>query len=472
MAASALVRNGADAIIGSMKWYLTAVGCRLNQAEMETVSRELLARGERLVRNPADADWAIINTCAVTHVAVRKCRQMIRRLHRRNPRLQIAITGCGTELPSEELARLDGVVRVIKNGDKHLLLDHLGDVVPVREIVRGASARLATGHTRAFVKVQDGCDNACAYCFVTIARGAQRSRAPEDVLNSVNMRLAEGYREVVLTGVHIGAYGRDSAPGAPLPPARGWTLARLVDKILTETEVPRLRLSSIEPWDVTPDLLRLWDDPRLCRQVHLPLQSGSDSVLRRMGRRYDQSGYLRLVEEIRRSVPDVSITTDIMVGFPGETDADLCHTVDTAKRAGFARLHVFKYSARPRTRAAAMADQVDPRIADARSRRIIALGEELAASFHQQFVGRDVSVLFEQEQTRDGDLVWSGLTDNYLRVVVPSTRDLRNVIAPVHCLRADSRELQGVLLQNRPTPALQGASESSANRSSSRYREE
>jgi len=429
-----------------MKWYTKALGCRLNQAEIEDVSRGLLARGQSLTRDSSEADWGVLNTCAVTHVAVRKCRQLIHRLHRENPDMRIVITGCGTELPGAELGKLDGVTLVVRNDEKARLVGYLCDLVGFDEpTVLSPTGRLTQGHTRAFVKVQDGCDNACTYCFVTVARGGQRSRAPEEVVREVAMRLAEGYREVVLSGVHIGAYGRDSASQPPLPAAEGWSLARLVETVLTETGVPRLRLSSIEPWDVKPDLLTLWGDRRLCRQVHLPLQSGSDAVLRRMGRRYDRAGYLALVEEIRRRVTGVSITTDVMVGFPGETEDDFRETVEMVQRASFSRLHVFKYSARPCTRAAGMPDQVEPRVADRRSRTLIELGKDLACAFHRQYVGKDVDVLFEQKRVTNGGTVWTGLTDNYLRVDVLSEHDLSNVVARVRCERADARGLSGVL---------------------------
>lgn len=432
-----------------MNVYLTSLGCKLNQAEIESLAREMAAAGFHVLTDPTHADWAIVNTCAVTQVADRKSRQLIRGLRRRNPALCIAVTGCSTASSPREIADLEGVALVVGNGDKARLLERLreadGSVPPAP---RGPLP-LPAGRTRALVKVQDGCDNACTYCFVRLARGAQRSRPPDAVLGEVRERLDEGYREIVLTGVHIGAYGRDSAPGAPLPPEAGWSLARLVRRVLCETAVGRVRLSSIEPQDLTDDLLALWGDGRLCRHVHLPIQSGSDAVLRRMGRAYDARHVAERAEALRRRAPDIAITTDVMVGFPGETDEEFAATMAFVEAIGFSRLHVFRFSPRPGTAAARMEGRVSPAVARARSRALIERGRELALNYHRRLVGRRdvVALLEERAGPADGGALWTGLTDTYVRVRARGEGDLGNRLVRVACHGADPRGVSGTVVE-------------------------
>ncbi|MBC7316652.1 MAG: radical SAM protein, partial [Chloroflexi bacterium] len=258
------------------------IGCKLNQAEVEALARQALAAGHQVVQDPSQADWAIVNTCTVTHVAARKSRQAVRRLHRLNPAMRIAVIGCFAEISPSEAAHLEGVAFVLPNARKEEVLQEIasrsGEALAIGRPL-GTGAPLPGGHTRALVKVQDGCDNTCTYCIVSTARGPSRSRPPEEVFSEVQARLQEGYREVVLTGVNLGAYGRDMGASPT-----GWSLARLVRALLDLPGDWRLRLSSIEPWDVTPELIALWPHPKLCQHLHVPLQSGSDTILRRMGR--------------------------------------------------------------------------------------------------------------------------------------------------------------------------------------------
>ncbi len=429
----------------------TSLGCKLNQAEVEDLARRASTAGWTVVADPVAADWAVVNTCAVTHVAERKGRQLLRALHRANPALRIAITGCQAEVPGPGVGSFAGVALVVPNRDKDTLLARLEEAAARQSTtlrkprpVPGASV----GHTRTLVKIQDGCDNACTYCYVRLSRGSQRSTAPQDVLQEVHSRVTEGYREIVLTGVHIGAYGRDSAPGAPLPRERGWSLARLVSMLLAETSVERLRLSSIEPWDLNNDLLECFGRPRLCRHVHLPLQSGSDAVLLRMGRNYDVAHVSSLIGALRARVPDVCVTTDVMVGFPGETTAQFEETMALVESLALSRLHVFTFSARPGTAAARMPDAVDPLVAAARSWALIALGQRLARRFHERFLGRTIEVLFERQRGRDasGLPVWDGLSDHYVRVRAASPANLVNAMVPVRCVAADASGLVGELV--------------------------
>ena len=433
-----------------MNVYLTALGCKLNQAEVDDLARRFAHEGHRVVADPAGADWAVVNTCAVTHVAARKSRQLLRQLRRAQPDLRIAVIGCYGETDPTQAAALAGVECVVPNAAKDEVvarvlarMDGAADATVVEPSAPAATHATAGGRTRTFIKVQDGCDNVCTYCVVRLARGAQRSRPPEDVLADVAARVAEGYREVVLTGVHIGAYGRDSAPGASLPPERGWSLARLVGEVLRSTPPARLRLSSIEPWDLTPDLLALWDDPRLCRHIHLPLQSGCDATLRRMARRYTAAQYRELVVAIRDRIPDVALTTDVIVGFPGETEAEFRQSSALIEELAFSRLHVFRYSPRPGTAAASARDPVAPSVAQARGRALARLGRESALRYHRRLIGREVTVLFEASREGRERRTWSGLTDTYVRVTAPSADDLHNTLRCVRCEGADASGVWG-----------------------------
>jgi threonylcarbamoyladenosine tRNA methylthiotransferase MtaB len=417
-----------------VNFYVTSLGCKLNQSEMEALGRRLQAAGHVVVQEPRFADWCVVNTCTVTHIAARKSRQLIRRLQRDSPEARIAVTGCYAEMAPEEIAALGGVDLVVSNRDKERLdaliaassqgPTRLSAETPALE-TRGFAA---ASRTRAFVKIQDGCDNRCAYCITTIARGPQRSRAPAGILTEISARVREGYKEVVLTGVHIGSYGRDrrAEPSREGPDS----LSEVVEKILTGTGIQRLRLSSIEPWDFDPRMLALWEDPRLCRHLHLPLQSGCDATLRRMARRYTTAEYAASVRMARQAIPGLALTTDLIVGFPGETDDEFSESLAFVKRMAFARLHVFKYSPRRGTRAATFADQVHPSVKQARSRIMIAEGARAAKAFARQFSGQVMDVLWENlYEAPDGSL-WRGLTDNYIRAYARDERALHNSITP------------------------------------------
>lgn len=431
-----------------LRVYFTSLGCKLNQAEVEALSRQVASYQMALTSEPTDADWAVVNTCAVTLTAAQKSRQAIRHLKALNPSLHIAVVGCYATIGADELRTLPGVDILLPNDLKESVLEHVSACASHGTITTAPTSPMVRtrGRTRAQVKIQDGCDNHCTYCVVCIARGAQRSVPPEQVLAQVRERLHEGFQEIVLTGVHIGSYGQDSGLTTPLPSSAGWSLARLVAAILAETDVPRLRLSSIEPWDATPELLHLWPNERLCRHLHLPLQSGSNTVLRRMGRHYTLDHYINMVETARNRVPDIAITTDLITGFPGETEEEYEETVRCAESLQLARLHVFPYSPRPGTLAADMPDQVHPSIAQRRSRRLIELGCVLAQRYWQRYLGGVVRVLFESSRLVSGTREWNGLTDNYLRVTTSSPQDLHNRFAMVLCKTSGKTGLTGDLL--------------------------
>ncbi len=416
-----------------MKIYLLALGCKLNQSEIDALARRFLAAGHEIVLDAEEAEVCILNTCTVTHIASRKSRQALRRLRRANRSAFLVATGCYAEISPQEIKALGGVDMIAGNDDKERIpallasrIPHLASAAPMgpaNSAQKAGPLSSATPRTRAFVKIQDGCDNACTYCIVAKARGAAVSRPYPEVLGEIRERLSEGYKEVVLTGVHIGAYGRE----------RGESLAGLVQKILAETAVPRLRLSSIEPWDFSHDLLAFWRDSRLCRHLHLPLQSGCDATLQRMGRRYTAQQYAEIVRQARAIVADIAITTDVIVGFPGESEGEFAASLEFVKQQGFARLHVFPYSLRQGTPAAMMPHQMRPEEKEARSKIMQQAGREGTRRSQEQYLGRIFAVLWENQveaQGPSGLPVWRGLTDNYIPVFVESSRILANVIAP------------------------------------------
>jgi threonylcarbamoyladenosine tRNA methylthiotransferase MtaB len=428
----AFCHEGTKETADSVKVYITALGCKLNQSEAESWARGLAAAGFDIVGDPASADLSIVNTCTVTHVAARKSRQRVRQCARANPQANVVVSGCYAEISPAQAARLPGVCWVAGTADKERLVEKICASLalppPVAPIL---TERLPGGHTRAFVKIQDGCNNACSYCIVRIARGPQRSRLSQDVLDELLARQAEGYREAVLTGVHIGAYGRE----------RGETLAGLVRQVLERSEFPRLRLSSIEPWDLTSELLALWEDPRLCRHLHLPLQSGCDATLKRMNRRYTTSQYSDLLTAARRAIADLAVTTDVIVGFPGEDESEFEASAEFVERMAFARLHVFPFSARQGTAAAGMTGRLSARVKKERAARMAAIGRRCAGAFQHHFLGRTMDVLWESE--RSGQ--WDGLTDNYIRVWVDSSCPLSNRIFPARLTEVTQRGMRGAL---------------------------
>ena len=399
---------------------LDTLGCKLNQAETELLAGQFAQFGCRLVSTADEADIYVLNTCTVTHIADRKSRHLLRMAHRRNPDAVIVAAGCYAQRDRQELAQIDGVNLVLGNDDKiHLvrLLDESGYLSHPGWAQRNLVAKHRNGlRSRAFIKVQDGCNNFCSYCIVPLVRGQEMSLPVEQVISEVRGRIVQGCGEVVLTGTEIGSYSHN-----------GLNLKGLIDIMLSETDVRRLRLSSLQPQEITTEFIELWHDPRLCPHLHLSLQSGSDSVLKRMERRYSTDDYQRAISLIRSVVPEAAITTDVIVGFPGETVGEFEDSYSLCRQIGFARIHVFPYSPRPGTEAAKMKEQINDKIKKQRSQKMLSLAEESARSFRQQFLGRTMPVLWEQKTSG----VWSGLTDNYIRVYTKSDEDLTNRITEV-----------------------------------------
>ncbi len=391
-----------------MKIYLDTIGCRLNQSEIETMARQFRAAGHEIVAIAEHADMAVVNTCAVTNDAASVSRSKIRQIARAGVN-EIVATGCWSTLQPQKANELPNVLRVVTNDRKdHLVADILNlpqesfDLEPIsRQPLPGLHRR-----TRAFIKVQDGCDNQCTFCITTVARGEGRSRHIVDVILDIQSALAGGAKEIVLTGVHLGSWGYDFNSH----------LSELIKAILRETDVPRLRLSSLEPWDLDVDFFSLWEDKRLMPHLHLPLQSGCESTLKRMARKTTPKSFRELVAAARAVMPDVAITTDIIAGFPGETEEEFAQTLEFVREMNFAGGHVFTYSPRPGTGAARMKGQVKPELRKKRNHILTDLLEESAKSYREKFVGRKMSVLWESTSEM-GDYGWQmeGLTENYLR---------------------------------------------------------
>ncbi|MCA9929500.1 MAG: tRNA (N(6)-L-threonylcarbamoyladenosine(37)-C(2))-methylthiotransferase MtaB [Anaerolineales bacterium] len=434
------------ATIIAMKVYLHSIGCRLNHSEIETMARKLLAAGHEIVAEAADADKVIVNTCAVTAEAARDARTFTRRTHRQNETAEIVLTGCYATIAPNELANIEGAGRIVTNPNKAQLVQMIDPqarielpVFDQEPIMREYLAGGMGAHTRAFIKVQDGCNNKCTFCITTIARGESQSRHLGDIVAEIQSFAAAGYQEAVLTGVHLGSYGHDFGNKAGLK--------ELVQAILDHTDMPRLRLSSLEPWDIAPDFFALWENPRLLPHLHMPLQSGSDHILRRMARRTSRIGFRQLAAAARAHIPHLNLSSDIIVGFPGETDAHFQESLGFVEEIGFARLHVFSYSPRPGTAASQMSDHVHGAVKKERTRRMIELGKSLSSQFHRQYIGDAMPVLWETAVGANGDgLRWVGYTDNYMRVQTQGPADLFNRVTTTRLTAASPDGLIGELV--------------------------
>ena len=429
-----------------MRIYLDSIGCRLNQSEIENYARQFRVAGHILVSSADEADLAVINTCTVTNAADSDSRGKIRQAVRAGTK-RVVVTGCWTTLNPEQAEKMLGVSQVIHNKEKDHLVSKLlqipiekFELEPVaRELIPGARLR-----TRAFIKVQDGCDNHCTFCVTTIARGDGKSRSQEEILADIQAVVNSeengnnDAKEIILTGVHLGSWGKD------FPTKKH--LSDLIQVILDKTAVPRVRISSLEPWDLDEDFFNLWDDPRLCRHLHLPLQSGSRTVLRRMARNTSPEKFADLVSAARAACPEIAITTDLIAGFPGETDQEFLDTVDFIQQMSFSGGHVFTYSARPGTSAEKMPDQIDFPIRKERNAKLREVLGESAQTYQHKFLNHTLPVLWESVSQMDSDS-WHlhGLTDNYLRVHANTAQNYWNQITPVRLSSIDENGLTGTI---------------------------
>ncbi len=446
-----------------MQIYLDQIGCRLNYSEMESLAHRLAAAGHTVVEEAGQAQVIIFNSCAVTSGAVRDSRKRIGALHRAAPAARIALTGCYATL-DPSAAALPGVEMVADNSRKELLplllqpwsaefadtptlLRLAPDAVPfdfplpAAQVEQPASAPAL--RTRAFVKVQDGCNNRCTFCIVTSLRGESRSRPLAAVVEEIAALDEQGVQEAVLTGVHLGAYGRDASA------AEAGDLKTLVAAILTHTGIARLRLSSLEPWELAPGFFDLWArwSGRLCPHLHLPLQAGSDRQLRAMARRCTVASYRQLLAEARAAIAGLTVTTDLIAGFPGESEADFAEGLAFVQECRFAHAHIFPYSPRAGTAAAGFSDQLAPAAKKARARQLQTAVAADGERERQRFLGDVRPVLWEgQGEAVPGALLlrWTGLTDNYLRVqtLAPAGENLHNRITQVCLERLEEGILQ------------------------------
>ena len=400
-------------------------GCKLNQADSQDLARRFLSAGYRIVSLSDGPDIYVLNSCTVTHVADAKARQALRAARRRNPAMTVVATGCYAQRAPDQLKRIAGVDLVLGNFEKSQIVAQLQRIRTVKTVScaegrEEVAAQESLGRTRAMVKIQEGCNQVCAYCIVPKVRGRERSIPPEELVVTVDNLVRAGFREVALTGTQLGSYGFD------LPNSDG--LRGLIAKILAETGVERLRVSSLQPQEITSDLLELWRDSRLCPHFHMPLQSGSDDVLRRMRRRYTAEEYRHTVLRIYEAIPQASVTADVIIGFPGETEEDHRRSLELCKAMDLAGMHVFPYSVRPGTSAAYMGSMTSPRLKQRRKVEMLGLARERAAEFRHRALGSVRPVLWERE-VRPG--VLDGLTDNYLRVEAPLDASMVNEISRV-----------------------------------------
>jgi threonylcarbamoyladenosine tRNA methylthiotransferase MtaB len=422
------------------------LGCKVNQSETEAMGALFKERGYNIVDFADPADVYVINTCTVTHLADRKSRQVIRRCRKNNPGAKVVVAGCYSQVSPQEVERIPGVNLVVGTLEKNRIvewLEEMGEdagqpVLKVRDLCEARDFEdleidRVIGRTRAYLKIQDGCEQYCSYCIIPYARGPGRSRPKPGVLREARRLIAAGFKEIVLTGIHLGAYGRDLDAGA--------SLEDLLPELLALSGDVRWRLSSLEPTEVSGALLEIMASfPNICPHLHLPLQSAHDEILKTMNRPYSTGEYRKVIERVRTVLPDIAVTTDIMVGFPGETDEHFKVYPGFIEEMAFSRLHVFKFSPRRGTPAALFEGQVPASVSEERSRQMIRLGERLARRYAGRFVGRTLRVLAETEK---GEGCWEGHSENYLLIEFASAKTQRGDIVSVRLERANGDKCRG-----------------------------
>lgn len=427
------------------------LGCKVNQADTASMEEIFRHAGYEVVGFNEQADIYLVNTCVVTNMGQRKSRQMINRAVRHNPLALTVVTGCYPQTAPEEVKAIEGVDVIIGNQQRGRIVELVEEALSHKETavldnvqkmtVDTSFEELGVGtetdKTRGFLKIQEGCNQYCTYCIIPYARGPLRSRSLEGIKEEISKLVAAGYKEVVLIGIHLGCYGKEQGSKA--------TLVDAVKAALSVSGLKRLRLGSLESVEVEPGLLDLMEkDERLCRHLHLPLQSGCDRILKAMHRPYDTARFTQLLADIRSRIPDIEITTDIITGFPGETEEDAAATLNFVRQCKFAKMHIFPYSKRKGTPAAKMPDQIDDRV---KQQRAAALGETDAAMQHEALlskVGSTAQVLFEQPV--DDEHI-EGLTGNYLRIVVPAGKELCGEIKKVRVTGVQEDFLTGELAE-------------------------
>lgn len=413
-----------------MKAALHNLGCKVNAYETEAMQQILEEAGYEIVPFSEYADVYVINTCSVTNMADRKSRQMLHRAKKQNPDAIVVGAGCYVQTKEAQALVDESIDIVIGNNKKHELVSLLqeyeashrktacvADINHEKQAYEELSLSRTAEHTRAFIKVQDGCNQFCTYCIIPFARGRVRSRELPDVLQEIRTLAKSGYREVVLTGIHLSSYGVDN----------GESLLHLIEAVHELEGIERIRLGSLEPRIVTDAFAkRLSELPKICPHFHLSLQSGCDTVLSRMNRRYDTAEYEAGCALLRRYFEHPAITTDVIVGFPGETDEEFETTERYLERIHFYEMHIFQYSRREGTKAAAMPDQVPETVKKERSEKLLALGHKMSEEFRRYYLGRQVTALLEEEFFHDGKRYYTGYTKEYVKVAVETEKDLSN----------------------------------------------
>lgn len=404
------------------KFKIVTLGCRTNQYESQAYHDQLEALGYVSAKEGETADVCIVNTCTVTESADSSSRHEIRQLARQHAGSKLVVTGCFAERQPDTVKQIEGVTHVVPNLQKETLLANVFPDIELPEF----SVKRFEAHTRAFVKIQDGCNSFCTYCIIPYVRGRSRSRTTADIVREVEELIANGFKEVVLTGINIGDFDGNKPEGEA--PVRLAELVRTVDAI---PGLKRLRVSSIDPDEVDDDLLdAVINGKNTCHSMHIVLQSGSNVILKRMNRKYTRQIFMETTDRLIAACPDFTFTTDVIVGFPGETEADFEDTLAVMRDVKFAKVHMFPYSERPRTRAALMPNKVPHDIIKTRKQEIMRLAEQTAFELREQYVGRTMTVLTESgDKSRPGEI--AGHTDNFLMVWIPSSGYSSNQLVEV-----------------------------------------
>lgn len=427
------------------------LGCKVNQHDSAIMAALFQDAGYTIVDFNDKADVYVVNTCTVTHLSDRKSRQMIRRAAGENPDATVVVCGCYAQTAKNELEALDEVNLIIGTNERHRVVEAVEEFranhvktayMPDDDelfVYEDLPHERVSGMTRAYVKVQEGCDQFCTYCIIPYARGPLRSRSEEDTIAEINMLVDKGYKEVILTGIHLGAYGRGVKD-------QTCDLTGLCRRILDETKIERLRLGSLEGIEVTDELIdMIATNPRMAQHLHLPLQSGCDRTLEAMRRPYDSEAFRDMMRSIRQRVPDIAITTDLMVGFPDETEEDFKESLVFCNDIAFANMHIFKYSMRGGTPAAAMTGQIDPQIKERRAKQMADVAQKNKHEYEQRFVGKTLRILVE-EQNKEG--LWTGHSSNYLFVAFPGEGIQSGDFVDVKLTEAGKNRLLGEIISN------------------------
>jgi len=425
------------------------LGCKVNQYDTQTIREQFASAGFKEIDNGQKADIYVINTCTVTSTADRKSRYLIHYAHRHNPGARIIVTGCYTALDSDEIAKIPGVTHIIKNRDKDRILDYLNGQNGLNRPNRHNRIGISnfSGHTRAFLKIQDGCDNFCSYCKVPLVRGALKSKPLNEIIQETKKLVKNGFKEIVLCGICLGAYGKDLP--RPCTQGRGLPFSKidLVNAIEALEKIGgllRIRLSSIEAGDISDELIqKMAQSKKLCQHLHIPIQSGDNEILKKMNRNYCREDYLDLIKKIKSSIPEIAITTDVLVGFPGEKEDNFQNTIGLIREIMPLRVHIFPYSKRAGTPAAILKDKINPLVIKKRISQLMGISKTYALDYKKRFLNKDKDVLIE-ERSKEDNKYWEGYTDNYIKVWVKSDKNLKNQLIRARlkkiskdCIKAD-----------------------------------